>query len=112
MNVIKSTLSSSFIAAGAVLSSMPAQAAPECGRVTPVERRIVERANGDVAALRSFVGMTAIIYGINMVDVRDNLDKWRAAVECRNQVAAAERAAQTAEARPAAKADDLQVSQR
>jgi len=95
-----------------VLSSLPAQAAPECGHVTLAERRIVERAVGDVAALRSFVGMTAIVYGINMVDVRENLDKWRAAVDCRAQVAATEQAARTAAAPPAGRADEIVASQR
>jgi len=112
MNVIKSILSSSFVAAGAVLASMPAQAAPDCGSVSPAERRIVEHANGDVGVLRAFVDRTAIIYGLNMVDVRDNMDKWRATLVCREQVAAAERAAQTAAAQPAGKADAVVVSQR
>ena len=96
MNVVKSPLSSFLVVAGALLACVSAQAAPACGTVTPVERRIVDRANGEVESLRSFVGLTAWVYGINMIDVRDNLDKWRAAVECHAQVAAAERARQQA----------------
>jgi hypothetical protein len=96
MNVVKSPLSSFLVVAGALLAGASAQAAPACGTVTPVERRIVDRANGEVESLRSFVGLTAWAYGINMIDVRDNLDKWRAAVECHAQVAAAERARQQA----------------
>jgi hypothetical protein len=114
MNVVKSTLSSSIVLAGALLACVSAQAAPACGAVSSVERRIVDRANGEVESLRSFVGLTAIVYGINMIDVRDNLDKWRAAVECRAQVAAAERAARLAEAAdaPAAAEATVVVSQR
>ena len=114
MNVVKSTLSSSIVLAGALLACVSAQAGPACGTVTPVERRIVDRANGEVESLRSFVGLTAIVYGINMIDVRENLDKWRAAVDCHNQVAAAERAAQVAAAAEARAADEATqiVSQR
>lgn len=114
MNVVKSTLSSSIVLAGALLACVSAQAAPVCGAVSPVERRIVDRANGEVESLRSFVGLTAIVYGINMIDVRDNLDKWRAAVDCRAQVAAAERAARVAETAdaPAATEATVAVSQR
>jgi hypothetical protein len=113
MNVTKSSLSFSLIAAGALLASLPVQAAPDCAFVSSVERRIVERANGDVASLRTFVGLTAFVYGVNMIDVRDNLDNWRKAVACHEQVAAAERAAKLAAAQPAAKADEqIVVSQR
>ncbi|HEY9029227.1 MAG TPA: hypothetical protein VIP05_33385 [Burkholderiaceae bacterium] len=98
MNVVKSPLSSFLVVAGALLACVSAQAAPTCASVTPVERRIVERANGEIESLRSFVNLTNIAYGINMIDVRDHLDQWRTAVECHNQVAAAERAAALAAA--------------
>ena len=66
------------------------QAAPtSCASVSPVAQRIVQRAEGDVDSLRTFVRTTAIVHGVNMVDVRENLDAWRAAVECRRQMAAA-----------------------
>jgi hypothetical protein len=80
--------------------------------VSPVERRIVERANGEVDSLRSFVGLTAIVYGVNMVDVRENLDKWRAAVECRAQVAAADEAAGVAADARVADAASVHVAAR
>ena len=113
MNVIKSSLSSTLIAAGALLACMPVQAAPECGTVTPTEIRIVERATGDVGALRTYVERTAMIHHYSMLEVRDNVDAWRKTLVCRAQVAAAERAAQTAAARPDAKAgEQVVVSQR
>jgi len=111
MNVVKSTLSSSFIAAAAVLASLPAQAAPACGSVTSIERRIVEHADGDVGVLRAFVDRISIIYGLNMIDVRDNLDQWRATLVCRQQLAA-QGAARTVAARPAGAVGDDLVSRR
>ena len=90
MNVLKTALSSAFVLAGAVLASGSAQAAPACDSVSQIERRIVERADGDADALRDFVWRTSVIYGIDMIDVRENLEKWRAAVECRRQLAAAD----------------------
>ena len=91
MNILKSSLSSVFVLAGAVLVFGSAQAAPACDSVSQIQRRIVEHADGggDVAVLRTFVWRTSIIYGTNMIDVQEKLDKWRAAVECRKQVAAA-----------------------
>jgi len=112
MNVAKTSLSSFIVLAAGLLACASATAAPACGAVSPVERRIVERANGEVESLRSFVGLTAIVYGVNMVDVRENLDKWRAAVECRAQVAAAEQAARVAADQRAADAAAVHVAAR
>ncbi len=77
-----------LVLAGSVLACVSAQAAPSCGAVTPLERRIVDRANGDVGALRTFSRLTGIVHGVNMVDVRDNIEQWRAAVECQKVAAA------------------------
>ena len=88
MNDLKTARCSAIVLAGALLACGSAQAAPPCDSVSRVERLIVERAD-NVDALRAYVWRTAIIYGIDMIDVRENLDKWRAAVECRRQVAAA-----------------------
>lgn len=90
MIVLKSPLCSAFVLAGAALAGGSAQAAPACDPVSSIERRIVERADGDADALRVFVWRTSMIYGIDMIDVRDKLEKWRAAVECRKQLAAAD----------------------
>ena len=111
MNIIQSILSSSVFAAGLALASGPAHAAPACGQVSLVERRIVERADGDIESLRSLVRVTAFVYGVNMLDVRDNLDHWRAAVECRKQVAATERAEPAAD-QSAADEAPVRMSQR
>ena len=93
MNVLKTALGSSFVLAGTLLALGSAHAAPACNPVSQIERRIVERADAagdDVAPLRDFVWRTSITTHVNMVDVRQHLDKWRAAVECQRQVAAAE----------------------
>lgn len=95
MNALKTALSSAFIVAGALLAGGSAQAAPGCDSVSQVQRRIVEHADGDIDVLRAFVWRTAIVYGVDMIDVRQKLDKWRAAVECRRQLAAAAQAGGT-----------------
>ncbi len=100
MNVLKITLSSALLA-GATLACLSAQAAPACASVSPMERRIVERANGDVDTLRNFVVRTSVPAGVNMYDVRVHLDQWRAAIDCQAQVAATEHAAAVAAAQPA-----------
>jgi hypothetical protein len=110
MNVVKSTVSASIIVAGALLGGTSAQAA--CPSISRVQARIVEHANGDVDALRSFVWMTAIIYRINMVDVSNNLDAWRSAVDCRNQAAAAEHVVPVAADAPAADVAGVHVAAR
>ena len=113
MNVVKSPLSFSLVVAGAVLASVSAQAAPVCGSVSSVERRIVDHASGDMDSLRAFVWQTAIVHRVNMVDVRKNLDKWRTAIDCRNQAAAEAAAPVTASAdAPTAAEPTAFVSQR
>jgi len=94
MNVLKTAISSVLVLAGALLAGGSAQAAPAgCDSVSPIARRIVEHAEGDVDVLRAFVGRTSWVYGVNMIDVQDNLDKWRAAIECHRQLAAVAKAA-------------------
>ena len=93
MNVLKTAISSVLVLAGALLAGGSAQAAPGCDSVSQIERRIVEHADGEVDVLRAFVWRTSRVHGVNMIDVEDKLDKWRAAIECRRQVASAAKAA-------------------
>ena len=113
MNVVKHTVSASLILTGALLACVSAQAAPACASVSSVQRRIVQAANGDdMDALRSLVWKTAIVYRINMVDVRNNLDQWRNAVDCNTQAAAAQQAVPLAADAPAADAAGVHVAAR
>lgn len=64
----------------------PAQT-PTCAPLTSLERRIVAKADQGVPALRRFVWMTHYIYGVDMIDVAESLDKWRANVVCAANVA-------------------------
>ena len=91
-NVLNTALSSALVLTGAMLACGSAQAAPGCDSVSPVQRRIVEHADGDVDVLRAFVWRTNIVFGVDMVDVQHKLDKWRAAVECHRQLADAAKA--------------------
>ena len=95
MNVPKTARSPAIALAGVLLACGSAHAAPACDPVSRVERLIVERAD-DIDALRAYVWRTSIIYGIDMIDVRENLEKWQAAVECRKQMAAGGADAETA----------------
>ena len=94
-------IAGTLLACGA---SQAQQAQTPCGSVTPMERRIVEHADQDVDALRSFVWSRRGVSGIDMSIVADSLEAWRAAVDCRRQVAAAAAAATTAPAGDAARA--------
>lgn len=112
MDVVKNTVSASIAIAGILLAGASAQAAPACPSVSGVQSRIVEHANGDVDALRTFVWKTAIVYRIDMVDVRNDLDKWRAAVDCRSQAAADAHAVPVASDSPEADAAGVHVAAR
>jgi hypothetical protein len=72
-----------------VCSAAPARAndearvtATSCKALTNVQERIVGKADQGIDALRSFVWMTKLIYGIGMLDVAESLDEWRAAAVC------------------------------
>ena len=93
MNVFKTFASSALVLAGAMLAGGSAQAAPGCDSLSQIQRRIVEHADGEVDVLRAFVWRTSRVHGVNMIDVEDKLDKWRASIECRRQVASAAKAA-------------------
>jgi hypothetical protein len=115
MNLATKALSLAILVAGPVLVCTPALAqdtAAACPAVSNVERRIVVRAEGEVESLRSFVGLMAVVYGVNMIDVRDNLDRWRAAVECRKVAAAAAASDKLAQDEAADASAPVHVSQR
>jgi hypothetical protein len=60
-----------------------------CAPATNLQRRIVEKAEQGMPALRRFVSMTRFIYGVDMIDVTNSLDKWRAGSGCASIVAEA-----------------------
>ena len=100
MNVARKLLPSALVLATGLLACVAAQATPACGSVKFVERRIVEHASGDVESLRAYVHMTSFVYHVGMAEVRDNLDKWRATVDCLDRAAAAAQAGSAAAALP------------
>ena len=61
-------------------------AAP-CKTLSNVQQRIVDKADHGIAPLRHFVHMTKFIYGIDMHDVAESLDTWRAGASCAKRVA-------------------------
>ena len=92
MSIIKSGIPIALCVATAAFScaaSWAQDTASSCKSVTSVQRRIVEKADQGIGSLRAFVGMTKFIYGVDMVDVQDSLDTWRAAVQCQQVAQAA-----------------------
>ncbi len=85
-----------FLALLAVATAIACDAAiagdgvPACPYVSSIQRRIVEHADQGMDSLRGYVWGTERTFGINMDDVRNNLDSWRAAVQCRKELARAE----------------------
>jgi hypothetical protein len=90
MSNVRKTFSVAFLVAAATLASSAAFArddANACPSVTHVQRKIVERADQGMDSLRAYVWLTSRVYGIEMVDVKESLDNWRAAIVCQEQVA-------------------------
>ena len=88
----RKTLSIALCLAAATLACTAASAqddASKCPSVTAIQRRIVERADQGMDSLRSYVRSTAYTFGIEMTDVKESLDNWRAAVVCQERVARA-----------------------
>jgi hypothetical protein len=71
-------------------ASWAQDAAAPCRSVSNVQKQIVERAAEGMDSLRSYVWTTNFVYGIRMVEVRDSLDQWRAAIDCQQKVARAD----------------------
>lgn len=96
MNHLETNACLALALTGGLLASSACQAqdAPrDCGSVTSLQKRIVERADLGVEALRSFVWTARVVHGIDMRDVKSGLDAWRATVTCQQEVAAAAAAA-------------------
>ena len=90
MNRLKTNACLALATGLLAVSSSQAQDAPrDCGSVTSLQKRIVERADVGVEALRSFVWTARVVHGIDMRDVKAGLDAWRATVTCQQEVAAA-----------------------
>lgn len=92
MSNVQKTFSVALCVAAATLVSSAAFAkddATSCPSVTHVQRKLVERADQGMESLRSYVWRTTSVYGIEMSDVKDSIDGWRAAVACQEQVARA-----------------------
>ena len=90
MNNVQKTFSVALCAAAAALGCDAAFArddATSCPSVTHVQRKIVERADQGMDSLRSYVWRTNVVYGIEMNDVKESIDDWRAAIACQEQVA-------------------------
>jgi len=75
-------------------SASQAQDVPNrCGSVTVMQRRVVERADLGMEALRSYVWSARAVHGMDMYDVKSGLDGWRATITCQREAAAATAAA-------------------
>ncbi len=63
-------------------------AATGCGSINGVQRRIVEHADQGMASLRGYVHTTTLIHSVDMAQVVESLDTWRAVAKCQEEVAA------------------------
>lgn len=61
--------------------------AAACGQLTFVQRRVVEKADQGVDALRNYLWMTRGIHNLYIMDVAKDLDAWRAKARCAEQPA-------------------------
>ncbi len=99
MNHLKAIIPFAVCIAGSALACTACQAQEaqrSCGFVTGVQKRVVEHADRSVESLRGYVTMEHNISGIDMDDVKESLDTWRATVRCQREVAAAAAAATVA----------------
>ncbi len=76
------------IAAPAGAADEATAMATSCKPLTGLQRRILDRSNQGTDGLRHFVWRTRAIYDIDMLDVAQSLDTWRATAVCAKQVAA------------------------
>ena len=71
----------------------PAEASGPCAALTPVQVKVVEKADEGVDALRRHLYITQGIHQLDMMEVAGSLDAWRAAARCAQRVAAEKAAA-------------------
>jgi hypothetical protein len=71
------------LGAGPALAADPAPSA--CKPLSNLNKRLVERADQGVDALRTYVYITRGIYQLNMDEVADSLEGWRANAGCVRQ---------------------------
>ncbi|RZU00742.1 hypothetical protein [Rivibacter subsaxonicus] len=76
------TLCAAF-GAGPVLAAD--QASSSCTPLSTVQKRVVEKADQSVDALRNYVYITRGIHQLYMGDIAESLDGWRADARCQQQ---------------------------
>ena len=76
----------SAIAAGpAAAADAASSMASACPAPTPLQARLVAKADEGIDNLRDFVFSRRAILQVNMMDVAASLDSWRAGVDCVRQ---------------------------
>ena len=81
--------------------SLAAEPAASCPQLTFVQRRVVEKADQGMEALRQYVFVTRGTHNLYLMDVALVLDEWRAKARCQEPAATVAEAEQ----RSAAKKD-------
>jgi hypothetical protein len=67
---------------GSALAADASSASSTCAPLGQVERRVVQRAEVGVDALRNFVFVTRRIYALNMMEIAGSLDGWLERAHC------------------------------
>lgn len=91
---LSASLPSASLAAGTGAAS--------CGQLTFVQKRVVEKADQGIDALRRYVFLTRGTHNLYLMDVALVLDDWRAKARCAEQ---AEKAAAASQPPTVAKSD-------
>ena len=63
--------------------------ATSCGQLTFVQKRVVEKADQGIDALRQYLFVTRGMHNLYIMDVAVELDGWRAKAHCAEQAARA-----------------------
>jgi hypothetical protein len=67
---------------GAAVAADTGAAASTCVPLSQVQRRIVQKAEVSVDALRDFVFVTRRVYALNMMEIAGSLDGWLERAQC------------------------------
>lgn len=84
---------SAFISAPAAAADAVSPTMASCNAPTALQSRLVAKADQGVDVLRNFVFSRRNILQLDMIEVGESLDNWRAGIECVRQAEAARDAA-------------------
>jgi len=94
------------VSAALPTASLAAETTASCPSLTFVQRRVVEKADQGIDALRQYIFVTRGTHNLYMMDVATQLDAWRAKARCAEQATQAAQAVTAGEQRQVARSAD------